>query len=138
MLVFYTILIGCLYIHYLVGKMFYSYSKSLSVLDSKTDFFLSIGIMDSCFRGLRVNIMQYCLIGFALIVNVLFGTVDRIEYQDIGILYMVIVSGLTILTTLVYVISDAIGTPALRRWVWLLQVSNTVAVLYLLLAAYIA
>ena len=138
MLVFYIILIGCLYIHYLVGRMFYSYSKSLKALDVKTDFFLSVGIMDSCFRGLRVNIMQYCLIGFALIVNALLGTVDRIDYQDIGILYLVIVSGLTILTTAVYVISDSISTPSLRRWVWLLQVGNTVAVLYLLLAAYIA
>lgn len=93
----------------------------------------------SIIRTFRVNLIQYGLIWFVIIVNSVTKALDLIEYQNVGIIYIVILSVVTLTALLAWFLSelDHVNLNVISFMLFLLMLFNVIAILYVAFVGFI-
>lgn len=93
----------------------------------------------SIIRTFRVNLIQYGLIWFVIIVNSVTKALDLIEYRNVGIIYIVILSVVTLTALLAWFLSelDHVNLKVISFMLFLLMLFNVIAILYVAFVGFI-
>ena len=93
----------------------------------------------SVIRALKVNLWQYALIWAVMFTNIATNSFDIIEYQNVGIIYMVIHAVITLTATIAYFVSDRdyVNTHVTGFFIYLLMLFNIIAILYVFFVGFV-
>lgn len=135
---FTIIILVIIFIHGVILYMLESIRKLNRDVGEAPYAFQAISFL-SVIRALKVNLWQYVLIWAVIVVNIATKSVDLIEYQNVGIIYMVIHAALTLTATIAYFVSDRdfINTHVVGFFIYLLMTFNVVSILYIAFVGFV-
>lgn len=135
----FTILVlGIIFIHGVILGMLESIRK-LNRDIGKAPYALQAISFLSVIRALKVNLWQYALIWAVMFTNIATNSIDIVEYQNVGIIYMVIHAVITLTATFAYFIADRdyVNTHVVGFFIYLLMLFNIIAVIYAIFVGFV-
>ena len=135
----FTILtLGIIFIHGVILGMLESVRK-LNRNIGEAPYYLQAVSFLSVIRAFKVNLWQYALIWAVMFTNIATNSFDIIEYQNVGIIYMVIHAVITLTATIAYFVSDrdVVNTHVTGFFIYLLMLFNIVAILYVFFVGFV-
>jgi hypothetical protein len=93
----------------------------------------------SIVRTFKINLLQYGLLWFVVIVNIITGNLDLIEYRNVGIIYLVILAVITLTAMIATFVSnmDTVHLKVVSFTLFLLMMFNVIAILYVAFVGFV-